>query len=140
MKNSHKKPRLSTSLEPSKSTVVSPVLFKEQRKHPREPANFMLKMADGGNPQRATTALVVDISEGGAAIETNKKMEHGSSLTLKLPLPYIIQGDVVRCQVVGTKFRYGIRFHHIRHIPQGMQLARSRTSVRMAAVQRAAIS
>ena len=110
--------------------------FKEQRRHPREPANFMLEMADPGNPQRKSTALVVDISEGGAAIETHKKMEHGSSLTLRLPLPYLIQGDVVRSQTVGTKFRYGIRFHHIRHIPQGMQIARSRTSVRMAAVLR----
>lgn len=105
--------------------------LKEQRRYARQPANFLIELVDEGRGERRQSAYVVDISEGGLSLETHKKMERGSSLTLKFKIPLIVQGDVVRMETKGSKFRYGVRFHSIRFVPQSSGLPRSRTSVRM---------
>ena len=105
--------------------------IKEQRKHERYPTDFILEIADFVKPTKKVSALVTDISEGGLCLESSQKIEVGASLTLRLQVPLMVQGGVVRKQPRGSKISYGVRFHNGRFQPQVRKFTRARTMVRM---------
>ncbi|MBI2071286.1 MAG: PilZ domain-containing protein [Elusimicrobia bacterium] len=104
---------------------------KEQRKYERHPASFVLEIADFAKPSKKVSALVTDVSEGGLCFESDQKIELGSSLTLRLEVPLMVQGGVVRTETRGNKFRYGVRFHNVRFSTGRPKFARPRTMIRM---------
>ncbi|MBI4670010.1 MAG: PilZ domain-containing protein [Elusimicrobia bacterium] len=102
----------------------------DRRKHHRYPTSFVLDIGDLTRPNKKVSALVTDVSEGGLCLESNHKLDIGSSLTLRLELPLMVQGGVVRSDKRGSKYRYGVRFHNVRFTAQGQGFAKPRTMVR----------
>jgi len=101
---------------------------KDKRRFARQSTNFSLEISDPAKPGRKVTALITDMSDGGMALETSSKMEIGS--TLRLAIPAIIRGGVIRCEERGSKFRYGIQFHQVGLQPARREFAKPRTMIR----------
>ncbi|MBI4368752.1 MAG: PilZ domain-containing protein [Elusimicrobia bacterium] len=99
------------------------------RQFERYPTNFVLEIADYAKPEKKVTALITNISEGGLCFESDHKIEVGASLTLRLAVPMVVQGGVVRTETRQGKRRYGVRFHNVRFTPQERKFARPRTMV-----------
>ncbi|MFC1521817.1 PilZ domain-containing protein [Elusimicrobiota bacterium] len=85
----------------------------EKRRCERHPANFTLDLSKSKGPAKGMQASVVDISNGGMAFETSKKIDVGSFMSIGLNAPFRVHGDIAYCRVYGKKYRYGLRFHHV---------------------------
>ena len=86
----------------------------EKRRHPRYPVGITMDIHEGGGlTQDKVRGTITDLSISGMTFKTNKQLEEGSMLYLKINIPLEIRGEVRHIRGGAPLHRYGVRFHKI---------------------------
>jgi c-di-GMP-binding flagellar brake protein YcgR len=86
----------------------------DKRRHQRFPVGISMDIHAAGGAIARVSGTITDLSVGGMTFKTNKDLEEGSMLYLKVNIPLEIRGEVrhMRGGSAGAR-RYGVRFHKI---------------------------
>lgn len=97
------------------STVLEKKSGAEKRRHQRFPVGITMDIHARGQSVGKVRGTITDLSVSGMTFKTNKPLEEGSMLYLKLNIPLEIRGEVrhIRAGSAGGTHRYGVRFHRI---------------------------
>ncbi len=90
-------------------------IIAEKRRHPRFPVGITMSVHAGGQSVGKCQGTISDLSVSGMSFKSNKPLEEGSVLFLKINIPLEIRGEVrhIKAGTVGGPHRYGVRFHKI---------------------------
>jgi hypothetical protein len=86
----------------------------DRRKHSRFPANIVLDLYEPGSDMMIGKGYIVDISLGGAAMETGLNLGESAEIYMRFNLPPSVigaRGIIVRkTQLMNNLYRYGVRY------------------------------
>lgn len=86
----------------------------ERRSHERHEISVVFEILDGNVELRGQNrGTILNISEGGAAFESDAFLKKGQKLFFELPLPVRVWARVLRVQE-GVKNRYGVKFEKLK--------------------------
>ncbi len=86
----------------------------ERRKHEREELTIVFNILDGTPELKGQNrGTILNLSEGGAAFESDAFLQKGQNLFFELPLPVRVWAKVLRVQE-GVRNRYGVKFERVR--------------------------
>ena len=87
---------------------------KERRRHPREEISIVFDILDGAPGLKGQNrGVIVNLSEGGAAFESDAFLEKGQALRFEVPVPVRVWAKVLRVQE-GVRNRYGVKFQRVK--------------------------
>ncbi|MFH2202847.1 MAG: PilZ domain-containing protein [Elusimicrobiota bacterium] len=90
-------------------------IIPEKRRHPRFPVGITMSVHTGGRSVGKCRGTITDLSVSGMSFKSDKPLEKGCVLFLKINIPLEIRGEVldIKSGTAGGPYRYGVRFHKI---------------------------
>jgi len=89
--------------------------MKERRRHPRYPIHVVFDILDGEPALRGQgRGAIVDLSEGGAAFESEAFLEKGQHVHFEIPVPIGVWAKVLRVRKEGVRTQYAVEFGKVR--------------------------
>ena len=87
--------------------------MRELRRHPRFPEDVVLKLRTGPQGEAAGKGCVVNLSQGGAGVESEIPLEKGQLVFFELTIPLSVRARVTHVSPEGKRYRYGFQFQKL---------------------------
>jgi hypothetical protein len=89
--------------------------FRDRRKHTRFPISVVFDILDGETALEGQgRGAVINLSEGGAAFESEAFLEKGQHMYFELPVPIKIWAKVLRVKREGVRTQYAVQFDKVK--------------------------
>ena len=85
-------------------------MSRERRRQQRLDANLFAELHDPATDDTLGRGVVVDVSLGGMAVETEANLEIPSRVGCYVEIPFFVRAEIVRRETKGNITRYGLRF------------------------------
>ena len=92
-------------------------LPKENRRHVRYPITVVFDIvgSDGKAPAEGQgKGTLIDISESGAAFESESLLEPGQKVCFDIPVPVRVWANILRIRKEGVRTQYAVQFDKVR--------------------------